>query len=171
MNRNAFLHLGLVTLAALFAIVGYVWWHHEVKIASEEAATLAADVETRGDEYSRTARARSELAALAADETFVEGRFLPVDGVVPFLENLESTGEEFGANVSVVSVSDALSGESIAIALEVSGSFDAVMRTLGTIEYGTYASSVANLTLETPNGEGWNATMTLIVGARETETP
>lgn len=171
MNRDTFLHLGIVTLATLLAIVGYVWWHYEVTSASAEAAKLAAEVETRSDEYSRTTRAKSELAALAADESFVEGRFLPVDEIVPFLEGLERTGDAFGADVSVVSVSDAVGGESIAVALEVGGSFDAVMRTLGTMEYGTYASSVSDLTLDTTDGERWGATLTLIVGARELETP
>lgn len=171
MNRESFLHFGIVTLGMLLTAVAFVWWHYEVSSASEEAATLAAEVTARGDEYSRTARARSELAALAADESFVEGRFLPVAEIVPFLEGLERSGEEFGATVSVASVSDALAGERIAVALKIQGSFDEVMRTLGTIEYGSYASSVSALTLDTPDGEVWSAALTLVIGARETETP
>ena len=46
----------------------------------------------------------------------------------------------------------------------------AVMRTLGAIEYQPYATTLSNVTLDTPTGTSWTAAATFLVGTPPTAT-
>jgi hypothetical protein len=56
------------------------------------------------------------------------------------------------------------------MSLRIVGSFDAVMRTLGAIEYQAYDTTLANVTLDTPTGENWTASASFLVGTPPTAT-
>lgn len=170
MNRSAFTQFGLALLFALLAGLLYGWWYVQVTTEIAQSEALAAEAQMLGEEFSRSALARTELAALAVDEAFVAGRFLPVPEIVEFLEELETTGRSFGAQVSVVSVADATTKGRLSVALSIAGSFDAVMRTIGAVEYGRYASVVRNLTLDTAGEGEWSASMTMEVEAATAPT-
>lgn len=169
MTRSPFLPLGLAIIVALAAVMGYLFWHRAVVDASANAALLAGEVALKSGVLSESASARSALAALSDDEDFMERLLLSTEDLVPFLEELEASGSDYGASVSVVSVSDAEGEGRIRVAFSIEGSFDAVMRTLGTVEYAEHASAVRNVTLDTP-GEGmWSAAVTMILAVRDTE--
>ncbi len=167
MKRSSFIHLGLVVLIAIMVSLAYAWWHQEVLRVASEAADLAVQAAERGNVQTRSSR--NEVASLAEGEAYVGAHLLPLGEIVPFLEGLEATGREFGALVAVASVSDAAGEGQISIALSIEGSFDSVMRTVGTIEYGPYASAIDTLTLDTLDGTLWSATLTLLVASKTAE--
>lgn len=167
--RSSFIPLGIALLLVLSAGIGYALWHKTVVEASERAAELAGTVEVRSGALAETASARTQLAALTGDEAFVSALFLSVADLVPFLENLEAAGTTFDSAVSVVSVSDGESADRIRIAFSIAGTFDAVMRTLGSIENKPYASAIENVTIDTAGEGTWTATVTLILAVHTTE--
>lgn len=168
MKNSALIHLGIAILVAILAVIAYVWWQEQVLQAVSAARTLAEEASSVSGTQAETLRSKTELSTLTADEAFVEERFLPPSGIVEFLEGLEETGRSYEAEVSVVSVSDVLDGDRIAIALSVEGSFDAVMRTLGTLEYGPRAVTVETVTLDTSGEGAWTLAGRFLVGAART---
>jgi hypothetical protein len=85
---------------------------------------------------------------------------------VQFINDIESRGSKLGATVSVSSVSagDSSAHASLSLALSVSGSFDAVMRTMGAIEFAPYDIRVENLSLNQAD-KTWQADATVLVGS------
>ncbi|HEX2792191.1 MAG TPA: hypothetical protein VHO23_00520 [Candidatus Paceibacterota bacterium] len=167
MMRRPVFHL--IAVAALLALLGvaYGFWYVAVERKSAESAALAADIDRAIADAERAAATRSALASLAVDERTLENYFLSVDGIVPFLEGLEATGRGTGALVEVVSVSDTPTSDNrVALSLRISGPFDAVVRTIGRIEYGAYDSRIENLTLDTGFGAAgeWTAAAVFSIG-------
>ncbi len=162
MKHAALIYASTAVLVALLSVLGYVWWFSQVRALAADASSLKAQIEAKTQEHSGGAAVRDLRAALVEQEEFVESSFVPEDDIVWFLESLETTGAREGVQVGVVSVSDAENGR-IEIALTLRGSFSALMRTLGAIEHGPYASTSKNLTLDTLEEGMWSASYTLIV--------
>jgi hypothetical protein len=171
MNKSLLTHLGVAILFAVVSILAYAWWQNTVAQTLTEATEVTAKAKAIEQELSEITHAKQEVASLEENEEFVRARFLPLEDIVLFLEELEETGQKYGATVSVVSVGDGKTGNRVSVALSAQGSFNAVMKTIGAIEYGSYASAVKSLALD-GGGEGnWNASFILEVEAIKTETP
>lgn len=173
-------HAALIQLAFAFAILvgvlgAYGAWYVAVGKASAASAALAEQIDQKTQESARVASAREALATLSADEASIQGYLIREEDIVSFLEQLENSGTTLGSAIEVVSVGAEEGGERphIRLSVRVTGSFDAVLRTLGAIEYGPYDSAVTNLTLDTvpaetgPSGK-WNAVATFTLGTRTT---
>lgn len=164
----------IVTLALLVAAFGsYAWWHTQASSATDRAAALATEIEQMRLDSERARDARDQLAAIAGDEAAVRGYLVPTQDVVPFLETLEQTGTAFGSDVEVVSVSARQEPRShLELSLRITGGFDAVVRTLGAIEYAPYDIELRQLGLDTAGGSAtttpWVASATLLVGTTPT---
>lgn len=160
----SFLVAAAIALAALAAYVAEFTLFSRVR---EDASAAFSEVARIENENQAIARAKEAIAALEGDEASVASHFVSPDAIVPFLESLERSGEELGTEVEVVSVSSP--GESdgrIALALGIKGSFAAVMRTLGTLEYGNEDLRLSSLTLDTlstDEGSTWTAAATFSV--------
>lgn len=167
MIKKPLIHAVIAFVALLIAIGGYAYWHYLVSTKSAEAESLGNDIATAIAESEQAAATRAALESLATDEAALRGYFIATDDIVPFLEVLETTGRNLGADVEVAAVSDAPGADGrITLSLRITGSFDAVLRTVGAIEYGPYDSRVENLTIEaTPlDASSWNATGVFSVG-------
>lgn len=164
----------IVVLALLAAgLSAYGWWYAQVAEATGRAAALATEIEAMRMDSERARDARAQLAAIAGDEAAVRAHLVPTEDVVPFLETLEGTGNAFGSDVEVVSVSAQQEPRpNLALSVRVTGGFDAVVRTLGAIEYAPYDIELRQLTLDTAGGNAtttpWIASATLIVGTAAT---
>lgn len=172
--RHAALIQLVIALAVLAGVLGaYGAWYVAVGRASATAAALAKEIEAKTQESARVQSAREALATLAEDEASIQAYLIREEDIVSFLERLESSGAALGSSVEVVSVGAEEGGERshIRLSLKIAGSFDAVLRTLGAIEYGPYDSAVSSLTLDTlpaetgPSGR-WTANVTLTLGTR-----
>ena len=90
--------------------------------------------------------------------------------MVAFINDLEARGRVQGVAVNVLSVS--AGGETkqptLTLVLTVQGTFDAVMRTVGAIEYAPYALSISGLSLGQDGKDikdSWRADLKLRVGS------
>ena len=163
--KKSLIHLVIALVVLAAAVTAYVFWYARVTALELEAAALATNAAQAERAAGDIASARSALSKLVADEAFFGSYFVSTSTVVSYLENLENTGDELGSLVEVVSVTPAGSTR-LSISFRAAGSFAAVMRTLGTIEFGPYDASMMNLTLDTNAGsEGkWMAMGVISVG-------
>jgi len=163
----------LISAAALFAIVlgGYAAWYHALGSVNNELSDLSAKVAAQNQSAAQAVAAEGELAKLSAEEGVIHGYFVSTSDVVSFLEALQKTGSSLGAKVSVTSVAaNPAPRPHLDLALTISGSFDAVMRTVGAIEYGPHDITVKTLTVDSAApadgsaSAAWTAALALQVG-------
>jgi len=174
MRRHSLTYFILALVFALASLVAYVLWFLAFSSAHTEAVAAATEVIRIEREDAAIANAEDTIAALSADEAMLNGYFVSSDGIVPFLEELERSGEGQGSLVEVVSVTPpGTSGGRLALAVRIEGSFESVMRTLGSMEYGPRDMRIVSVTLDTPPVEEatmWIAAATFSV-ATLAETP
>jgi hypothetical protein len=175
--RSPFIHLGIVLGFLTIALVGYGVMYASVERVSAESVALKESLDAKSQDAARIGMARTALASLIEDEATIDSYFVAKEDIVTFLEELEASGRAVGADVEVASVGVETVGEreQVAVSLRVEGSFDAVMRTLGTIEYGSYDGIVTSMTLDTPvqsssGGKLWTGIIALTIGAKETSS-
>lgn len=169
---------GTLVSAALLALALalYAVWYAAVARHAAEAAALRVEQLERSAAGGRAAQARRALESLEGEEARVYAHLVSPDDIVPFLESLESVGEGLGTQVDVVSVGGAPAGAGrITLSLRVTGTFEAVMRTLGAIEYQPYDVRLSSLTLDTPtaieaNAGTWTAAAVFSLGMQTAST-
>lgn len=152
---------------ALVALGGYWFWYQAVVVRSAEVITLEQQVALREESASRAAAVQAVLADIENEEAVVRAYFVSEDKVAAFVDDLEARGREQGAVVEITSVAVAPVTEhaALAIALSVSGTFDQVARTLGSIEYAPYDLVVTATTLSRDVKGRWRAEVKLLVGS------
>jgi hypothetical protein len=169
--RSSLTHLVIALAVCALLLGGLGAWYAAIAAKSASVVSLARQIEVRTQTVNRLAMTRATLSELAEDEKVVQNYFVPETGVVSFIDGLELRGRTLGTTVSVLSVSAAGTAAKPALefSLSVEGSFDAVMRTAGSIEYAPYAISVTKLAV-TDQVKNWKANMTLLVGSRAAAT-
>lgn len=168
----SFIRLMLACAVALIALLGYSAWYGVVAGESSAVASMEGEIEAKSAARSRVAAARAVLAEIAGDEATIREYFVPDTGAVSFIDGLEARGRAQGADISVRSISTGKANAHAAFLLTVSiaGAFNAVMQTLGSIEYAPYDLSVANLVLNKNASGTWQATADLAVGLTHATT-
>lgn len=171
MKRASLIQLGLALIVFAAALSVYSFWYSLVGKASVEAAALSEEIRTKSQDSARVAAAKVALESLAEDEAAMRAYLVREQDIVPFLGTLEDTGASLGAGVEVVSVSAEPKGErsQLQLSLKITGSFDAVLRTIGAIEYGPYDSAIQSVTFDTVPTEGsatWTAAATFTLGTQ-----
>lgn len=155
-----------VLCTATFAVYGV--WYATVAAKSAAVATLQNTITAKTETVNRIAATRATLAGILNDETVIQGYFVPEANIVAFINSLQTHGKVLGATMQVLSV--AKSGTALApvfeLTLTAKGTFDAVMRTTGSIEYLPYDLSVSTLTVTQDAKDSWHADLKLLVGSR-----
>jgi len=170
MSRT-YLHLALALALLLVTVACALFWYGAFSALGTQVAVLSSEVAASDARAAQAVSAKDELAKRAGEEKKIQGYFIAPADVVSFLEALQAAGTAEGASVNVASVSANPSPRPhLDLALSVTGSFEAVMRTVGAIEYGPHDIRVATLTVETNSGSGsgdsggWIATLALEAG-------
>lgn len=165
--RSPFSHIIIAVAVCVAAIIGYGMWYAIISTKSASVATLQNQINTKTETVNRIAATRATLADVANDETVVQGYFVPEASVVPFINALETSGKTLGAVVSVLSVgtSGTPAKPSLTLALSARGTFDAVMRTIGSIEYAPYDLSISSLVIVKNGENSWHADFKVLVGS------
>jgi Tfp pilus assembly protein PilO len=175
MNIRPFIPLIVAAAVLVGAGAVYGFAYYSLDSLQAKSAALENDIQTKSTLLKRATRARSELSSLESQEARINQYSVDRKDVVAFLEAVEGGGKGLGSTVDVLSVSDqTVEGHGrIALALSVVGSFDAVMRTLGAIEYSPYDGVIENVSLDGSGGGGkvWSASVSYSVGLRSTSTP
>lgn len=174
MRRVTLIHLALAAILLAGVLGAYMVWYASVGKLSAEAAALAEAIRTKSQESARVAAARVALASLSEDEAAMRAYLVREQDIVSFLGTLEDTGTALGSSVEVVSVGADTKDERgrLVLSLKITGSFDAVQRTLGAFEYGPYDSAIQSVTFDTVRTEagnaGWTAAATFTLGTQPT---
>lgn len=149
------------------SIAGYGFWFSVIAGESAVVAGLQNQIDTNMETAGRVAAARTTLAEIAGDESAVRNYFVQETEVVSFIDNLEARARAQTAVVKVLSVSAGNSSKRPAfiLILAVSGTFDAVMRTVGATEYAPYDLSISKLSLNKEGKNKWSANLELTVGS------
>jgi hypothetical protein len=170
--KTPLLHLAIAAVVCLLALAGYGVSY--VMIASERAAvtSLENQIDKKNADVNRANAARVVLSEIAGDEAVIQGYFVPETGVVAFIDELQSRGRRQGATITVLSVASEGTAEKplLALTLTITGGFDAVMRTVGAIEYAPYDISIRTLSVGEQAAKNWHADLTLSVGSRVPDT-
>ncbi len=175
--RSPFTHFIIALAVGAAAFIGYGVWYATVSAKSTEVAQAQAQITTATESVSRIMAARAALSEIAGDEAKIRGYFVSEAGVVAFINSLESLGLSQKAPVTILSVSagSSYAHPTLLLSLSIKGTFDAVMRTVGAIEYAPYAVSVSTLSVGQDAKNSWHADLGLIVGsvppAAATSTP
>ena len=158
----------LVALAlALAAVGGYSALYALLSAKSEAVADLHSQIEESEQAANHIASVRAAIAEIAGDEAVVRGYFISESGIVSFIDDQQARGKAQGATVDVLSVStDSINKRPVlTLSLSIKGTFDAVMRTIGAIEYAPYHLSIMSLSAQVGEKKTWATTMRIAVGA------
>lgn len=154
-------------LLCIAAIIAYGAGYAVLSAKSAAVADLESNIRAKTQTANRIAATRTTLASVTNDEAVVRGYFVPETDVVAFIDSLEARGKAQGAAVNVLSVSTGgtTAQPSLLLSLKVKGTFAAVMRTVGAIEYVPYNLSISTLTAVQDAKDSWHADLTLVVGS------
>jgi hypothetical protein len=167
--KSPSLHLIVWLSIAVATVIGYGFWYHTVTSKSTAVAELQNQINVKAQTSVRVAAARAALAEISGDEALVQSYFVPETGVVSFIDDLESRAHAQTAAMKVLSVSTggvAKQATSVLLlTVSIDGTFDAVMRTIGAVEYAPYDLSVSRLSITKDAKNAWHANIELIIGS------
>jgi hypothetical protein len=167
--KSPLFHLIAWLLICSAAIGGYAYWYSFVTNQSTLVSDLENRIRTKTETSIKVAAARAALAEIAADESVVQGYFIPEDGVVTLIDDLQKRARAQSAQMKVLSVStDGSAAQStlvLLLSINVTGTFDAVMRTVGSLEYAPYDLSVVKLSLGKDDKSSWHADLQITIGS------
>lgn len=165
MNR-ALTHLMIALVLLALMLAAYVFVFLGIEKTRNQIAEVSGKMVQLEKDRERIREAQGALAALSANEARVTGYFLNEAAIVDFLEEVESAGDALGATVTVVAVNNerGAAPPRVSVSLRVTGSFDAVMRTIGVVEYGPYDGVITTVTMDDQGDGAWGASVTYSVG-------
>ncbi len=171
--KSSFIQLALACAVCVTTLILYGFWYAAVSTKSVGVAKLESEIVAAIEATSRAASVRAALTKITSEETVVQSYFVPETGVVAFINDLEARGRQQGTLVRVLSVSAGTETKQpmLVLTLTINGVFDAVMRTVGTIEYAPYALSISEISLGQEDDKGnWRANLKLRVGSLSANT-
>ncbi len=170
--KSSLIHLFVALTVCVVTSIGYGLWYATIETKSAAVAQLKGEVAAKNENAKRIASARASLAEIAGSEAIIQSYFVPETGVVAFINNLEAQGRKQGTVVSVRSVSTNAEGAllTLTFSLTITGAFDAVMRTVGVIEYAPYDLSLSALSVTQDAKNSWHADLTILVGSAPAAT-
>lgn len=165
--KSSLVHFIVASAASAIVLVGYGVWYAALAAKSVSVANLQDQIDTKMETARRVASARAAMAEIADDESIVRSYFVSETSVVAFISALEAQGHAQGASVQVLSVSSgaARTQPTLAFSLTISGTFDAVMRTVGAIEYAPYNLTISAFSIGRDDKNNWQANVGLTVGS------
>lgn len=164
--KSALTQLIAAIVICTLSLIGYGILYGVISAKSVEVGNLETQIETKTEAATRIVSARAAIAEISGDEMAVQNYFVPETSVVSFIDSLQARGRAQGTEVGVLSVSsNSGAHQTLTLSLTVKGSFDALMRTIGTIEYAPYALSISSLTVAQDSKNAWHAALIVVVGS------
>jgi len=170
-SRTLFLLIGALGIL-LIAFLSYAWWYRETLLLDAAVSQKTETILQKSVREVRVARAQAALDEIDMFTERLAGRYVSNETIVVFLDSLEALGRSLGGatTVSSVSVREATEFDPsfFAIDLEIIGSFNTVMRTIGSVENLSHWSRVEKGMVELiPAIDGkssaWRGVVTVLV--------
>ncbi len=163
-------HLTLSFVFLVLVAAGYWYAYFSVSRESIKAAEISVSIASLTQTAERTEAVNQALVELGGSEEVVENHFVSDDNIVGFLEEMQklATSLEAGMDVLSVAAGKDAARPTLTVSLRIQGSFSAVMRTLGALEYAPYALTVSSLNMSENADEKmpWSAGVTLTIGSK-----
>ncbi len=164
-------HFFITVIACVLALFACRWWYTDVETKSVDVANLQQQIYSETQTAGIVGAARAEIARISSDEVTLQNYFVPQTGVVSFINFLEGEGRSQGSSVKILSVSPGTgTPPTLVLKFTIGGTFDAVMRTVGTIEYSQYDLYVSQFSVTQDGTNSWNANVGLVVGSINLQT-
>lgn len=164
--------LAIILLA--LGIAGYAGLYSLIAAKSVAVVMRAHEIEAKSASVRETASIEAALAQIAVQEAVLRSYIVPEADAIALIDDLESRGRAFGTLVEIDSVafSSPKARPALLFSLTITGAFDTVIRTLGSIEYAPYDLAVTGFTLSqgVEGDPSWIADVELSVGSA-TSTP
>ncbi|OIO50728.1 hypothetical protein CO131_00025 [Candidatus Kaiserbacteria bacterium CG_4_9_14_3_um_filter_50_16] len=170
--KSSFFHLVFAIVVCVVILIGYGVWHAAIAKEGAAVTTLQSQIDAKTEAINRMSTTQTVLADITGDEAVVQSYFVSETGVVAFINDLEDRGRLLGTVVNVLSVSTGVvpAQPTLVFALTINGTFDAVMRTVGAIEYAPYDISISTLSVGQDGKNNWHADLKLSVGSSVAST-
>jgi len=163
-KSKRYLLLTLILNIGAVAVLAFLFY--EVKVANERISGLSNDIELRSKQEGALRSVKNIVAETATVRQELETYFVEKEGVVAFLELLESIGRGAGTAVTIQKVeelplegSDAL--EELHIKLDATGSWEAVVHFLGLLEYLPYEARIGQTVISRKDAKLWRLDATI----------
>lgn len=168
--KSPLFHIIVWVSLCIVAFAGYGFWYATVSHKSVAVSKLQNQVDTKTKTADRIASARTVLSEVDNSEATIKSYFITETGVVSFINDLKEYARAQNTDITVLSVSSGKSGTQhiLTFSLTVDGNFDAVMRTIGVIEYAPYNLSISKLSINKGEANDWGANIEIIVGQMPT---
>lgn len=165
-------HLLTASIVFIAVIAGQAYWYSIISKKSADVAELQSQIDVKSRATSRIASSRAVFAEIADDEAAVKNYFVKERDVVAFINDLQARGLSQKSEVKVLSVSSSGSAARsiLTFALTITGAFDAVMRTIGTIEYAPYNLSISKFSVAKDGKKTWSANLEMVVSSVPADT-
>lgn len=167
----------LTDFAIAFLIVaaagaGYAVWHSVVLAKSTLVANVEHRIAVKTEAASRITSVRAALAEIEGDEQTIQNYFVSKARIVSFIDEIQQQGKSLGATVGVLSVSSVEASEypTLALTFAIEGTFDAVMRAVGAIEYAPYDLAITSFSMKQVSTHVWHADLKIAVGSVQVHT-
>lgn len=163
--------LAVTILLNLAAIGWYGFLFAEVKAKNENTSNLMSRIRTETAEGNTLHSKKALVAETASLRGELASYLVAREGAVSFIEFLETTGDEVGAQVTVESINtheltQSAQAEELKLALQVTGTWPAVVRFLGLLELLPYKTDLHQVVLsraDPPREDSWQATVLVTV--------
>lgn len=160
--------LVVVLLLNVAALGGYGALFAQVKAKSENTSALLNKIDAETAEANLLASTKTLVADTAALREQFRSFSVSREGVVPFIELLESTGRAVGVSVAITSVDTAaLPGSTAMEVLRVQvagkGSWSGIVRFFGLLEFLPFEVTLEQAVVSSPEGATWRLDATLTV--------
>lgn len=175
--KSPLIHLAIALVICALALSGYGLAYRAILTKTSDIAALDGSIAAKTASINHLTTTRAALSEITSYEEAIQSYFVSENGVVGFIDNLEALGRAQGTKVNVLSVSPDSGAQQSALGFSISitGTFDAVMRTVGAIEYAPYAISISTLSVGQDAKNAWHADLAFrvgsIAGATATSTP
>lgn len=175
--KSPLTHLLLAIVVGVATCAAYGFWYVMVSQKSADVAALDQKIVAANEDIKRVAAANTALAEISGDETKVQSYFVSDTGmgspVKDFVNALQALGDAEKSQVNVLLITPGTSSAqpSLVLNLSIQGTFDAVMRTLGAIEYAPYDLTISNVTIQKNDKNSWQTTLTIVVGSSPASAP
>jgi len=168
--KSSLSHMLIWVCICATTFVGYGFWHSIIANKSIAVENMQNQIDTKIEMVDRIASARTTLADVSGSEIAIQSYFIAETEIVSFIDTLEAYARAQNATMKVLSVSTSKAGTqpTLAFLLTINGTFDAIMRTVGTIEYAPYNLSIAKLSFGKGEKSSWNANVEILVGSMPT---
>lgn len=166
MKKSSVIHLIFALTITILMGASYSWWYAEIMRKNDDVASIDSQINLIQRAMSHVTSARAALTEISGDEERLQNYFISETGVVSFIDMLQARGfaQKTFIDVLSVSIGGTATQRVLLLAVTISGTFDAVMRMVGAIEYAPYDISVSSLSVQQNAKNNWQANLSLTVG-------